>query len=73
VGIRRRTPFADRRGATAVTFALSAIALTGLAGLGAEVGTWYVMKRHGQNAADAAAVAGALTLATHLVLLAARC
>jgi hypothetical protein len=35
-----------------------------LVGLGAEAGNWYVMKRHGQNGADAAAVAGALTLAT---------
>jgi len=55
---------ADRRGATAVTFAFAAIALTGLVGLGAEAGNWYVMKRAGQNTADAAAIAGALTLGT---------
>ena len=55
---------ADRRGATAVMFAATSIALMGLVGLGAEAGNWYVMKRHGQNGADAAAVAGALTLAT---------
>src|SRR5262245_35180235 len=55
---------ADRRGATAVTFAFASIALTGLVGLGAEAGNWYVMKRAGQNAADAAAIAGALTLGT---------
>jgi Flp pilus assembly protein TadG len=55
---------ADRRGATAVMFAVTSIALAGLVGLGAEAGNWYVMKRAGQNAADAAAIAGALTLGT---------
>src|SRR5215469_9947604 len=59
-----RTLLADRRGATAVMFAITSIALMGLVGLGAEAGNWYVMKRHGQNAADAAAIAGALTLGT---------
>src|SRR5437899_3226277 len=54
----------DRRGATAVMFAVTSIALAGLVGLGAEAGNWYVMKRAGQNAADAAAIAGALTLGT---------
>ena len=54
----------DRRGATAVMFAVTSIALAGLVGLGAEAGNWYVMKRAGQNAADAAAIAGPLTLGT---------
>jgi Flp pilus assembly protein TadG len=53
----------DRRGATAVVFALGATALLGLVGLATEGGTWYVEKRHGQNTADAAAMAGVLALA----------
>jgi Flp pilus assembly protein TadG len=52
----------DRRGATAVAFALAATALFGFIGLATEGGTWYLEKRHGQNAADAAATAGALAL-----------
>src|SRR5262249_27240479 len=59
-----RMLLAGGRGATAVIFAATSVALMGLVGLGAEAGNWYVMKRHGQNGADAAAVAGALTLAT---------
>jgi Flp pilus assembly protein TadG len=54
----------DRRGATAVVFALGATALLGLAGFATEGGTWYLEKRHGQNAADAAAIAGVLALAS---------
>jgi Flp pilus assembly protein TadG len=54
----------DRRGATAVVFALGATALLGLVGLGTEGGTWYLEKRHGQNAADAAATYGALEIAS---------
>src|SRR5579859_8011289 len=53
---------ADRRGATAVAFAAGAAALFGFIGLATEGGTWYLEKRHGQNAADAAAMAGALAL-----------
>ena len=55
---------ADRRGATALVFALGATALLGLVGLATEGGTWYLEKRHGQNAADAAAIAGVLALAS---------
>ena len=55
---------ADRRGATAVVFALGATALLGLVGLATEGGTWYLEKHHGQNAADAAAIAGVLALAS---------
>jgi Flp pilus assembly protein TadG len=54
----------DRRGVTAVAFAVGATALFGLIGLATEGGTWYVEKRHGQNAADAAATAGALALSS---------
>src|SRR5436190_24330791 len=56
----------DRRGATAIMFALSAIPLIGLAGLGTEAGTWYAVKRHAQNAADASALAGAIALVSGL-------
>jgi Flp pilus assembly protein TadG len=53
----------DRRGALAMTLVISMPTLIGLIGLGTEVGGWYVGKRHGQNAADGAAMAGALMLA----------
>ncbi|MFO1024311.1 MAG: pilus assembly protein TadG-related protein [Acetobacteraceae bacterium] len=53
-----------KAGAVTVLFALTAVALAGLVGLGAEAGTWYVIKRKQQNAADAAAIAGAITLMT---------
>jgi Flp pilus assembly protein TadG len=52
----------DRRGATAIVFGLGATALFGLIGLATEGGSWYMEKRNGQNAADAAAIAGALAL-----------
>ncbi len=52
----------DRRGATALVFAFGGIGLVGLVGLGTEGGSWYMERRHGQNAADAAAIAGALAL-----------
>ena len=63
LGLTLRRLAADRRGVTALVFAVSAVAVLGLVGLGAEAGTWYLEKRHGQNAADAAAIAGALALA----------
>ena len=50
----------DRRGASAVVFASSAIVIMGFVGLATEAGTWYLGRRDAQNAADAAAVAGAL-------------
>ncbi len=53
----------DRHGAIALLFSLSAIVLFGLAGLAVEGGARYMEKRHGQNAADAAAMAGAIALA----------
>jgi Flp pilus assembly protein TadG len=58
---RRQGP--DRRGATAIVFAVGATALFGMVGLATEGGTWYLEKRHGQNAADAAAFSGVLALA----------
>ncbi|MFO1036218.1 MAG: pilus assembly protein TadG-related protein [Geminicoccaceae bacterium] len=52
----------DRRGATALIFAVSAMAFFGLVGLGTEAGTWYLARRSAQNAADAAALAGAVAI-----------
>lgn len=57
-----RRMLGDRRGATAVMFALGATSVLGLAGLATEGGSWYMVRRHAQNTADAAAYAGALTL-----------
>jgi Flp pilus assembly protein TadG len=51
-----------RRGATATIFAVAAIPLIGVVGVGTEAGMWYSAKRGAQNAADAAAYAGALQL-----------
>jgi hypothetical protein len=54
----------DRRGATAVVFALAGTMVIGFVGLGTEGGTWYLTRRDAQNAADAAAYAGAVRLAS---------
>jgi Flp pilus assembly protein TadG len=52
----------DRRGVSALMFVASAGAFLGMAGFGMEVSTWYLERRHGQNAADAAAMSGVLPL-----------
>jgi Flp pilus assembly protein TadG len=52
----------DRRGVSALMFTASAAGFLGMAGFGMEVSTWYLERRHGQNAADAAAIAGVLPL-----------
>src|SRR5262249_61534910 len=52
----------DRRGVSAFMFVASAGGFLGMAGFGMEVSTWYLERRHGQNAADAAAIAGVLQL-----------
>src|SRR5262249_25781952 len=39
------------------------VPLIGVVALGAEAGSWYVTKQHAQNAADSAAMSGALTIA----------
>ncbi len=52
----------DRRGATAVLFGVSAVVVVGMVGLGTEGGSWYVVQRDAQNAADTAAYAGAVRL-----------
>lgn len=54
--------FRNTSGAVAFVYALALPALIGFAGLGAEVGYWYVSKRALQSAADAGATAAALEL-----------
>jgi Flp pilus assembly protein TadG len=52
-----------RGGAISAMFAVTLTSLLGMVGLGTEVGYWYIEKRTGQNAVDAAAAAGAMSLA----------
>ncbi|TNE42632.1 MAG: hypothetical protein EP347_00390 [Alphaproteobacteria bacterium] len=52
----------DKRGASAVIFALTLPVMVGFMGLGAEVGLWYMTQREIQTAADVAAYTGALEL-----------
>jgi Flp pilus assembly protein TadG len=52
----------DRRGATALMVTIAMVPLLGMVSLGTEVGSWYVIRRSAQNAADAAAIAGATAL-----------
>ena len=53
----------DRRGAVAIVMAFTLPVVIGAAGLGIEAGTWYLVKRQAQTAADTGAFAGALELA----------
>jgi Flp pilus assembly protein TadG len=53
----------DRRGAAAFATLIALTPLIGVVAVGAEAGSWYVSKQVAQNAADAAAYSGALTLA----------
>jgi Flp pilus assembly protein TadG len=55
--------YRDRRGVTALFFALTTAALLGFIGLATEVGSWYLARTEAYNAADAAATAGVLALA----------
>jgi len=59
---RGKLALRGRRGTVSLYFAVSMITFFGIVGLGTEVGGWYVGKRNGQNAADAAAWAGVLML-----------
>jgi Flp pilus assembly protein TadG len=52
-----------RRGSVAFATVIALVPLIGVVALGAEAGSWYVTKQHAQNAADSAAVSGALTIA----------
>ena len=55
-----------RRGAAALTTVVALVPLISVVGLGAEAGSWYVTKQRAQNAADAAAYSGGLSLACSL-------
>jgi len=52
----------DRRGITAMTFAIMAFVLLGFVGFSTEVGGWFLARTGAQAAADGAAVAAAMTL-----------
>src|SRR5690242_5844651 len=52
-----------RRGSVAFATVTAFVPLIGALALGAEAGSWYVTKQQAQNAADAAAYSGGLTLA----------
>ena len=55
-----------RRGSAAFATVIALVPLIGAVAVGAEAGSWYVTRQHAQNAADAAAVAGAFRLACSL-------
>jgi hypothetical protein len=52
-----------RRGAAAFATVVALVPLIGVVALGGEAGSWYVVKQHAQNAADSAAMSGALAIA----------
>jgi hypothetical protein len=53
------TVLRDRRGATAMVFAATAVTLFGFVALATEGGNWYYTHRNARSAADMAALAGA--------------
>jgi Flp pilus assembly protein TadG len=55
---------ADERGQTLTLFVLFLMSLLGMAAFAIDVGSWYQDRRHVQNDADAAALAGAAGLRT---------
>ncbi|QDW36938.1 pilus assembly protein TadG [Bradyrhizobium sp. KBS0727] len=54
------------RGSVAFATVIALVPLIGFVALGAEAGSWYVTKQNAQNAADAAAYSGGLSLACSL-------
>ncbi|MGY4406885.1 pilus assembly protein TadG-related protein [Bradyrhizobium sp. USDA 3315] len=62
-----------RRGSVAFATVTALVPLIGAIALGAEAGSWYVTKQSAQNAADAGAYSGALTLACSLSSATANC
>ncbi|MCP3471583.1 pilus assembly protein TadG-related protein [Bradyrhizobium sp. CCGUVB1N3] len=50
----------SRRGSVTFGTIIALIPLIGVVALGGEAGSWYVTRQHAQNAADAAAVSGAM-------------
>jgi Flp pilus assembly protein TadG len=63
IGVLMRDLLNCRRGSVAFATVIALVPLIGAVALGAEAGTWYVTRQHAQNAADAAAFSGALSLA----------
>src|SRR3954463_9245040 len=63
--VRSLTPRTRERGQVAIIMALSFVALMGMVGTGIDLGLGYAHRREVQNAADSAAVAGALALGRH--------
>jgi Flp pilus assembly protein TadG len=57
-----RGRFREERGSVLVITAVSMVALLGMTALVVDVASWYQVKRQAQNAADAAALAGAADL-----------
>ena len=55
----------DRKGASAILFALALPVVTGFAGLGVDTAVWYPEKREVQEVADSASLAGASEFATN--------
>ncbi|MBR0712154.1 pilus assembly protein TadG-related protein [Bradyrhizobium liaoningense] len=55
-----------RRGSVAFATVIALVPLIGFIALGAEAGSWYVTKQNAQNAADAAAYSGGLSVACSL-------
>ncbi|MCK1293031.1 pilus assembly protein TadG-related protein [Bradyrhizobium sp. 30] len=55
-----RSLLRSRRGSVAFATVIALVPLIGVVALGGEAGSWYVTKQHAQNAADAAAVSGAM-------------
>src|SRR5207249_8409411 len=63
IGVLMRDLLNCRRGSVAFATVIALVPLIGVVALGAEAGTWYVTRQQAQNAADAAAYSGALSLA----------
>src|SRR6266566_3607855 len=61
-----RSIISDCKGGAAVLFAVSLSGIIGFAGLGTEVGSWYLTKRTMQSAADSAATTAAANLARNI-------
>ncbi len=61
----------NQKGGVIIVFALLLTALLGFVALGMEVGTWYLMRAEMSKAVDAAALAGAVNIASPNVNLAA--
>jgi Flp pilus assembly protein TadG len=59
-----KTSRKSRRGSTLVMVAIMMVAFVGVGAIGADVGRFYVITNEMQTAADAAALAGAVTLST---------